>query len=69
MKGMLYKAIDALHKADGELVIAQDLDGLVLTTAHYPQLDMCADAARAFDAPGGWTTGERPALVAKGILR
>jgi hypothetical protein len=69
MKGMLYKAIDALHKADGELVIAQDLDGLVLTTAHYPQLDMCADAARAIDAQGGWTTGERAALVAKGILR
>ena len=69
MKGMLYKAIDALHKADGELVIAQDLDGLVLTTAHYPQLDMCADVARAIDAQGGWTTGERAALVAKGILR
>ena len=69
MKGMLYKAIDALHKADGELVIEQDLDGLVLKTAKYPQLDMCAEAARAIDVQGGWTPGERSALVAKGILR
>lgn len=69
MKGMLYKAIDALHKADGELVIQQDLDGLVLTTAKYPQLDMCAEAAPTIEAQGGWTPGERAALVAKGILR
>jgi hypothetical protein len=69
MKGMLYKAIDSLQKAESELVIQQDLDGLVLTTAKYPQLDMCAEAARAIDAQGGWSPNERSALVARGILR
>jgi hypothetical protein len=66
MKDSLYKAIDALHKADGQQVVEQSLGGYVLKTAHYPELDK---AAQALDVPGGWTPEQRAALVSKGILK
>lgn len=68
MRDSLYKAIDALHKADGQPVVEQTLDGLVLKSAQYPELEMAKDAAMKLDAKGAWTPEQRAALVGKGIL-
>jgi hypothetical protein len=68
MKDSLYKAIDALHKADGQPVVEQSLDGFVVKTAQYPELDMAKQAAAKLDAAGAWTPEQRTALVGKGIL-
>jgi hypothetical protein len=72
MKDSLYKALDALHKADGEAVVEQTLDGLVVKTADYSaDLAKGQQAAAAMDIPtaqGGWTPEQRAALVGKGLL-
>ncbi|MBK5306993.1 MAG: hypothetical protein JJD92_09930 [Frankiaceae bacterium] len=68
MKDSLYKAIDALHKADGQAVVEQTLDGYVLKTAKYVELEQATQAAKALDAKGLWSPEQRAALVGKGIL-
>lgn len=69
MKDSLYKALDALHKADGEQVIEQTLDGYYLKTADYSaDLLKGKQAAAAADAAGLWTEAQRNALVGKGLL-
>jgi hypothetical protein len=73
MKDSLYKALDALHKADGEPVIEQTLDGLMVKTADYStDLARGKQAAAAMDKlppdKGGWTPEQRQALVGKGLL-
>jgi hypothetical protein len=69
MKDSLFKALDALHKADGQQVVEQTLDGYFLKTADYSaDLTKGRQAAAAADAAGLWTPEQRQILVNKGLL-
>jgi hypothetical protein len=61
---MVFKAIDQLNKAEGEMVVTQTLDGLTLTKAEFPELQHLADAARKVD----WSPSQAAQLRQWGIL-
>ena len=67
-KDMVVKAINSLVKAEKEMVITQDLDGLYLEQAKFPELEHLKDAARALDAQGGWDAATRDVLHGMGVL-